>query len=184
MSAAHHESGSTLRETELIGLSDDGRMILWKTGAVQPISTFPTKGPWIVSDHYVIDWKGHAITVHCSNLSDGMIGVQFMCRRGYAVPMLRSEVEPILLSRVVPSDPARELAEERKLLEVLKELREMLITRHDQPHRQRGRIEAAGRWPPWEGEPPPPPKPLPWLDLPPAPPQPNPPRQKSREQQS
>jgi hypothetical protein len=70
---------SMVRNTELIGVDEGGNMSLWQRGDVQPITKFGGNGPWIESAHYVIRWKGHAITVHCSGPRHGTIGVQFMC---------------------------------------------------------------------------------------------------------
>jgi hypothetical protein len=119
----------------LIGLTDDGRMVLWSTGDVQPISKFPLQGSWIVSGHYVIDWKGHAITVHCGNMTDGNVSLLFMCsgQGTYSVP--RAHVEQMLLGRVVP-DPEVEA----EILLAIEEAREDLRRSRDVPHRQRGRL--------------------------------------------
>ena len=129
------EPPSEPRKTELIGLTGDGRMVLWDEGMVQPIDRFPTKGPWIESGHYVIDWKGHAITVHCGNMTDGRIGVLFMCSALSSVSMPRAEIEPLLIGKVVQSDEHK--AEMRRLFA---EMEEMLRHRAAEPHRQRGRI--------------------------------------------
>jgi hypothetical protein len=83
-----------LRKTELIGLTDDGRMVLWSTENVRPVSAFATtKRGYIDGGHFVIEWKGHAITVHCGNYDStpqsGLISVQFMCNGARSVPMRR-----------------------------------------------------------------------------------------------
>lgn len=126
-----------LRTAELIGLTEDGRKVLWSTGMVQPVDRFETShgGRWIDSGHYVIDWHGHAITVHCGNFADGTISVQFMCGALKAISMQRAKVEKLLLGKVVP-DPAAEARFSRKLQEVVAMFKAM----EDSPERQRGRI--------------------------------------------
>lgn len=125
------------RKTELIGLTADGRLVLWDTGMVQPISRFETTdgGLWIQGGHYVIEWKGHAITVHCGNFTNGDVSVLFMCSRLDALAMPRAEVEAMLLGKVI-RDPVIEAG----ISEALKQLLDGLIARQDAPHRQRGRI--------------------------------------------
>jgi hypothetical protein len=123
------------RMTELIGLDEDGNMALWDTGNVQPVTAFEVDGRWIKSGHYVIQWKGHAITVHCGNTAGGLISVQFMCSRNWTIYLPRPEVEAMLLGKVLrdPEHVAR-----------LTALIDMAITAlHAQahaPHRRRGRI--------------------------------------------
>ena len=128
-----------LRTMELIGLAEDGRMFLWSTGDVQPVSAFETvmygRVRGIRSGHYVIDVAGHAIVVHCGALTDGGVSVQFMCRRGPVLRVSRQSVEAILLGRVIP-DPVKQ-AEISKLLH---EITEVLVARNQAPHRARGAI--------------------------------------------
>ena len=126
---------SGVRKTELIGLTDDGRMVLWSTGDVLPISKFPLDGPWIKSAHYVINWKGHAITVHLGNMTDGNVSLQFMCSQKGMRSVSRNDIEPLLLGIVVP-DPEIEA----NILRRLEELTEMFQKSLDTPHRQRGRL--------------------------------------------
>ncbi len=125
------------REMELIGVDEEGRMSLWDTGLVQPVSAFTTTegGQYIESGHYVIEWKGHAITVHCGNRTDGTVSVLFMCSGGGGLSMQRAEVEPLLLGKVIP-DPVK-AAEITRLLEGLVE---SLAARRQAPHLRRGRI--------------------------------------------
>ncbi len=129
-----------LRRTELIGLTEDGRMVLWDVGNVRPCSTFPMDGQWIESGHHVINWKGHAITVHLGNTlgrgpGEPLVSVQFMCSGTGSRAFRRGEIEPLLLGKVV-----RDPEEARKISEMLEELLKLTIARYDQPHRQRGRI--------------------------------------------
>ena len=128
---------SELRETELIGLTEDGRKVLWSTGRVRPVSAFETTdgGRWIESGHYVIDWQGHAITVHCGNYVDGRVSVQFMCGALGSIGMKRDVVEAILLGVVVPDPKVA-----ARITASLKRLTRELQAAQDVPHRQRGRI--------------------------------------------
>ncbi len=128
---------SPTRTTELIGLTTDGRKVLWSTGEVRPISAFETSdgGRWIKSGHYVIDWQGHAITVHCGNYIDGRVSVQFMCGALGSVGMERTVVEAMLLGVVVP-DPKIAFEITAKLRRLTRDLQAV----KDVPHRQRGRI--------------------------------------------
>lgn len=125
------------RAMELIGLTDDDRMVLWDTGEVRPVSAFETHPDgYIVGGHYVIDWRGHAITVHCGNTTGGGVLVMFMCgTRTLLMP--RAEVEKMLLGKVIP-DPVVEA----EILAKLKELTKLAGRLHDTPARQRGRLPA------------------------------------------
>jgi hypothetical protein len=126
------------RKTELIGLTDDGRMVLWDTGMVRPISRFESDGRFIKSGHYVIEWKGHAITVHCGNQMRGArwgIGVLFMCSDATSVFMDQAEVEPLLIGEVV-----RDPESERRIVEAFERIREADRQWCQAPHLQRGRI--------------------------------------------
>lgn len=125
------------RKTELIGLTEDGRKVLWSTGMVRPVSTFETSagGKWIKSGHYVIDWKGHAITVHCGNVADGTVSVQFMCMGLSSISMSRREIEGLLLGLVVP-----DVIAQAKITEQMRQLARDTQASQDVPHRQRGRI--------------------------------------------
>jgi hypothetical protein len=125
------------RETELIGLTADGRMMLWSTEMVQPIDSFETTagGRWNKSGHYVIDWHGHSIAVHCGNFTNGNVAVQFMCGALEAVSMSRTSVEELLLGEVIP-DPVVAAEISRKL----QELGTWARAQYDKPHLQRGRI--------------------------------------------
>ena len=124
------------RTMDLIGLTKDGRLVLWSAAKqVRPITTFPAGGYFIQAGHYVINWKNHAVTVHLSNLPSGDVGLMFMCGGGEERVMTRAEVEPLLLGIVVP-DPAHEA----EICRMLRELTADLTARQDAPHRQRGRI--------------------------------------------
>jgi hypothetical protein len=131
---------TTPRETELIGLAEDGRMVLWGTGVVRPISRFENStGTFIKSGHYVIEWKGHAITVHCGNMmrEDGRwgIGIQFMCSTAASVFTTRPEAERMLIGEVMRDPEA-----ERRIEEAFARVEEAFRKRDMAPHLQRGRI--------------------------------------------
>jgi len=125
------------REMELIGVDEDGQMSLWDTGLVQPVSAFETTegGQYIESGHYVIEWKGHAITVHCGNRTDGTVSILFMCSGGGSFSMQRAEVEAMLLGKVIP-DPIVQA----EIREGLKRLTENLKASRQAPHLRRGSI--------------------------------------------
>lgn len=124
------------RNTELIGMDTDGQMYLWSTGNVRPITAFEiVAGRYIKNAHYVIQWKGQAITVHCSGRCPSVI-VQFMCNRGPVICMRQTEVEAMLLGEVVP-DPELEARSAR----ILKECNERIIAAQQAPHRRRGRVQ-------------------------------------------
>jgi hypothetical protein len=129
----------TTRTTELIGMDEDGRMYLWDTGEVRPITAFESDADGLIKHgHYVIQWKGHAITVHCGMaLVRGVwrISVQFMCSDAPVLYMSRAEVEPMLLGEVIP-DPELEA----QILRELKAWGEAIDAAHRAPHRRRGRI--------------------------------------------
>jgi hypothetical protein len=130
-----------LRETELIGLAEDGRMIFWQNGLVRPITAFRTSEShgrrWIRDGHYVIEWKGHAITVYCSNTSSAAksVVVQFMCSNRWCVSMPVAQVEAMLLGEVV--DPPEHRA---KMDELWRNLFAALEEAGRTPERARGRI--------------------------------------------
>lgn len=126
------------RTTELIGLTEDGRMVLWnENGQVQPVSKFETieNGRWIASGHYVIDYKGHAITVHCGNMADGSVSLQFMCNRAAIRSFSRAEVERMLIGKVIQSEESKAVDRE-----ILKRLTEWAHHDDDDPKRSRGRL--------------------------------------------
>lgn len=110
-----------IRTTDLYGRTADGRLELWdRARPVLPVTAFERDGPWIKSGHYVIDHEGDAVTVHCGNMTDGSVSVQFMCaalRSSRSVP--RNEIEPLLLGRVVVTAEDRET--NRKFIEVLRQ---------------------------------------------------------------
>ena len=124
------------RTTDLIGLTTDGRLVLWQAAAeVRPISAFRTDGVWIISGHYVIEWKGHAITVHCANMTDGSVGVQFMCGALKSLVLERTAVEAMLLGEVIQSEESKAVTRD-----LLAQLRDWAERSHDAPHLQRGRL--------------------------------------------
>ena len=128
-----------LRSMELIGMAGDGRMFLWDTGNVQPVNAFETvrhgRRNFIKGGHYIIDWRGHAIVVHCSARTDGKIGVRFMCSGGLGFDATRAKVEAMLLGRVVP-DPDKDA----EILRLIREFGAAVTASYQAPHRQRGNV--------------------------------------------
>jgi hypothetical protein len=93
------------RTIDLFGRAMDGRPILWRRAVqVVPVTTFERSRRWIKSGHYVIDHNGDAIVVHCGNLRDGSVSVQFMYEEltPYVLPL--GMIESMLLGRVVISE--------------------------------------------------------------------------------
>lgn len=124
------------RKMDLLGIGKDGSLYLWEFAAmVQPVSAFERRGSGIISGHYVILRQGKAITVHCGNMSDGRVSVQYMCGGVPTCYLDRKTVEGILLGRVIP-DPV--LAAE--ILAKLQDLTEREIARQTAPHRKRGSL--------------------------------------------
>ena len=125
------------RDMDLIGLDVDGRMSLWDVGKVKPVKRFDyfmdTGVRRIHAGHYVIDWKGYAITVHCGNNIDGTVSVLFMCSSGDSISMPRKEVQELLLGKVI-TDP--EIS--ARIMDLLKEWGEDIEHRQKAPHLQRG----------------------------------------------
>jgi hypothetical protein len=124
-----------IRNTELIGVDEDGNMALWSRGDVQPITEFERGGPYIESAHYVIQWKGHAITVHCNGPRYGNINVLFMCSASNTQQIPFDEVEAMLLGKVIP-DPEHQA----RIRITLERLTEAMRAKNQAPHLRRGKI--------------------------------------------
>jgi hypothetical protein len=129
------------RKMELIGLTNDGRMLLWIPAwfSRSTASRHRLAGkPFIVGGHYVIEWKAHAITVHCSSVLSGgrwCVGVLFMCGRRSTIPMARRDVKAMLIGKVI-----RDPVVDAQIMESLERAKDAIASKHDVPHRQRGRI--------------------------------------------
>jgi len=92
------------RTIDLYGRGVDGRTMLWKRAVqVEPVIAFERNGRWIRSGHYVIDHNGDAIVVHCGNVRNEYVSVQFMHAELTLHILPRSMIESILLGRVVVS---------------------------------------------------------------------------------
>jgi hypothetical protein len=102
--AANRERPAMSRTIDLYGRAPDGRPMLWKSAVeVEPVTAFERNGRWIRSGHYVIDHNGDAIVVHCGNVRDESVSVQFM--HGELTPCIlpRGMIESMLLGRVLVS---------------------------------------------------------------------------------
>jgi len=124
------------RTMDLLGIGKGGQLYLWDAAAqVQPLSAFPRRGSMIVSGHYVLEEAGKAVTVHCGNMTDGSVSVQWMCSERPTLSFPRKVIEPLLLGRVIP-DPVQAAA----ITEGLRRLTEQVIARQTAPHRKRGSL--------------------------------------------
>jgi hypothetical protein len=94
---------ASARQLDLIGCNEAGEMRIWDTGYVEPVSRFQNYADGCVhSAYYVIQWRGHAVTVHCGSNHDHSVCVLFMCGGGYSLDMSSADAEAMLLGRVVP----------------------------------------------------------------------------------
>jgi hypothetical protein len=92
------------RTIDLYGRAADGRPMLWKRAVqVEAVTAFERNGRWIRSGHYVIDHNGDAIVVHCGNVRDESVSVQFMHEELTPYILPRGMIESMLLGRVVVS---------------------------------------------------------------------------------
>ena len=94
---------------DLLGLTADGRLVLWSADEkVQPISAFAGD---TVCGHYVIEWRGYAVTAHLSNdYKNGDICTHFMGNSGPVYRFKRSYLEPLLLGWVIKLRASPQLA--------------------------------------------------------------------------
>ncbi len=122
---------------ELLGLGPDGHLYVWQDKAqVQPLSHFPDEpGRLFSSGHYLIEWKGHAITVHCGLSCYGQVVVQFMCGGLPTIALAKKAVETMLLGKVL-KDPVVEA----RILANLRQLTEDADRENMQPSRRRGKL--------------------------------------------
>jgi hypothetical protein len=126
------------QERELLGLTEDGRLVLWDTGRVIPVSRFhyhrDKRGKrWIDEGHFVIDWYGSEVVAHLGNLTSGKVSVLLMCQSGGSFSFTRRQVTPMLRYKVI-SDPVRQ----RETLAKLKEILALQVASQDTPAAQRG----------------------------------------------
>jgi hypothetical protein len=98
------ETATMPRTIDLFGRASDGRPLLWKCAVqVVPVTAFERNGRWIRSGHYVIDHNGDTIVVHCGNVRDESVSVQFMHQELTPCILPRGMIESMLLGRVVVS---------------------------------------------------------------------------------
>ena len=127
---------SPARTMDLLGIGKDGQLYLWEAAQqVQPISRFERSGSGIKCGHYVIEYDRAAVTVHCGNLVDGRVVVQFMCGGERTVYLERKYVEAMLLGKVIPDPVAA-----AKISDMLRRLTEEAEARQTAPHRRRGQV--------------------------------------------
>jgi hypothetical protein len=102
------ETATLPRTIDLFGRASDGRPLLWKRAVqVVPVSAFERSGRWIKSGHYVIDHNGDAVVVHCGNVCDESVSVQFMHEELTPYILPRGVIESMLLAKVVVSEKQR-----------------------------------------------------------------------------
>ncbi len=126
------------QEMELLGLTEDGRLVLWDTGRVIPVSQFQYRRDkqgrrWIDEGKFVLDWFGSEVVAHLGNLTDGRVSVALMCNAGRTFAFTRRQIRPMLRYKVIP-DPEVQA----EILAKLQELVRLAAARHDTPERQRG----------------------------------------------
>lgn len=98
-------------------IPNSNRSVLWKHAVqVVPVSAFERIGGWIQSGHYVIDYNGDAIVVHCGNSADKRVSVQFMMGGPVEHLVARSAIEPMLLGKLVVSEEHQGAVFERRRL--------------------------------------------------------------------
>lgn len=126
----------SLLTMDLLGIGKDGQLYLWEAAQqVQPISRFERSGSGIVSGHYVIEFDGSAVTVHCGNLLDGRVSVQFMCGGVRTLNLERKWVEKLLVGKVIPDPVAA-----AEITDTLRRLTEEAEARQTAPHLRRGKL--------------------------------------------
>jgi hypothetical protein len=126
------------QEMELLGMTEDGRLVLWDTGRVLPVSQFQYRRDkqgrrWIDDGHFVLDWFGSEVVAHLGNLIDGRVSVALMCNAGPDLAFTRRQIRPFLRYKVI-----RDPEVQAEILAKLQELVRLAATRKDTPDRQRG----------------------------------------------
>ncbi len=129
---------ASAKPMELLGLTGDGRLVLWDTGRVLPVTRFQYRRGrggrrWIDDGHFVINWFGEQVTAHLGNLADGQVSVSLVCNGGRTYTLTRREAATILRYKVI-GDPERQAEILAKLEELIRQFTRM----EDTPDRQRG----------------------------------------------
>jgi hypothetical protein len=68
---------------------------------------FDYSGGWITGGHYVINHNGDAIVVHCGNLGDHSVRVQFLDEKLSPCVLPRDVIESMLWGMMVASEEQR-----------------------------------------------------------------------------
>lgn len=111
------EAPAAPRTIDLYSRGSDGSPVLWKRAVqVVPITAFEQHGNWIKSGHYVINHNGDAIVVHCGNVRDHSVSVQFMDKELTPCVLPRKVIELMLLGKVVVTEEQRAAVFERRRL--------------------------------------------------------------------
>lgn len=126
------------QEMELLGMTEDGRLVLWDTGRVIPVRQFQYRRDkqgrrWIDDGHFVLDWFGSEVVAHLGNFTNGRVSVQLMCYAGRTFSFSRREVRPMLRYKVIPDPVLR-----AEITTRLQELVALVCKSQDTPDRQRG----------------------------------------------
>jgi hypothetical protein len=129
---------ATAQEMELLGMTEEGRLLLWDTGRVLPVSQFQYRRDklgrrWIDDGHFVLDWFGSEVTAHLGNLVDRRVLAALMCNAGHELAFTRLQIRPFLRYKVI-----RDPEVQAEILAKLPELVRLTVVRHDTPASQRG----------------------------------------------
>ena len=128
---------------ELIGVDEAGNMSLWSTGNIKPVTAFDDAShpDFIDGGHYVIWWKRHAITVHCSGRRDGIVEVLFMCSDLMKTHLMCDEVEALLIGKVSESGERTPDYWAEEIKKLTKRLQKARIA--EAPSRRRGHLSGS-----------------------------------------
>lgn len=129
---------ASAQERELLGLTEDGRLVLWDTGRVIPVNQFQYRRDkagrrWIDDGHFIIDWFGDEVCAHLGNLTNGKVSVMLMCNTARTFSLTRRYLRPLLRYKLI-RNPERE----RELLDMIEAATRAWVAAYDAPEKQRG----------------------------------------------